>query len=106
MARVRPPPKPPPEVEHYCFSVWCVFLVSDSSCFSLRFVYFFVDCKTICLDLEVGDDLTMITVTGSVVPTFGSASYITEVVDSDSGSRDGGFLKLFCLFSCYPDDLS
>ncbi|CAH9141412.1 unnamed protein product [Cuscuta epithymum] len=105
--RVCPPPEPPPwsasKVKNVWVLVWIgglgqsfklicfLFLHSDILCCCVTFFVVVVPfCKTI--DLDMGDERIAVTVFGSFVPINGLANYIAslEVINSKSGSRDGG----------------
>ncbi|CAH9122062.1 unnamed protein product [Cuscuta epithymum] len=64
---------------------------------SFGFCYVWI-CKTLALGL--GDESSVVTIVGSIMPSLGSASYIIfpKVINSESGPRADGYWWCFCYF--------
>ncbi|CAH9060639.1 unnamed protein product [Cuscuta epithymum] len=103
----RPPPEPPPWRAGKS-RVW-KHLFNFTVCLHFSFLYqtvycsvgYFYYCKTLALGM--GDESSAVTIIGSIMPNFGSASYIalSKVINSESGPRADGCLWCFCYFSSF-----
>ncbi|CAH9107372.1 unnamed protein product [Cuscuta epithymum] len=97
---IRPPLEPPPRM---MLEVWIQLFhqfILFNSVLPFRIFILFC-CISGDLDLDVGDDLIVMTVFGSFVRMNGSTSYITEVINSASGSRDDCCHESLCWITYY-----
>ncbi|CAH9117109.1 unnamed protein product [Cuscuta epithymum] len=102
---VRPPPEPPSRrgflLKKTIFALYFIAVLHFNFHVVVIVVflfYFIYCCKTYALGL--GDERSVVTVAGLIMPKLGSTSYIalSKVIRFESGPMTDGYMLFFCYF--------